>query len=189
MSNVNSDDDTFEEAITTAPSTSLTTPFPEQSNTQPNNKKRKIEDQTPRRIDESNITRFKVLRKLKIQQTRTSHHIDYLNRCIESKTIPKSLRVNLTPQVPVINSSLQIKWEEAHIEFGHKLCTILLQYWQSRQTQISQEIESIEKDLESLTTRDQIDLINDIISGITISVEKELSTKKVPQKNTPGHKN
>jgi len=52
-------------------------------------KKRKITEENPsRRIDEGNLSRFKVRKKLNIQKTRTQHHIDYLQRCIGTKCAP-----------------------------------------------------------------------------------------------------
>ena len=39
---------------------------------------------------------------------RTDHHINYLKKCECTKTIPKALQVTLTPQVPVVNSLLQV---------------------------------------------------------------------------------
>jgi hypothetical protein len=170
------EDEIYEEASNVTPSVSQTT-LPVQSNTQ-TTKKRKLSAEPSHRIDESNVTRFKVLKRLNIQNTRTNHHIKYLERCINTKTIPKSLRVNLTPQVPVINSLLQIEWEEAHITFGLKLCSILLQYWKNRKEIIIKEMETVNTDLNKITSQDQINLITDIIAKITLNVEKELNNKK-----------
>jgi hypothetical protein len=171
------DDSDFDTPSIT-PSVSTAT-LPVQTN-HPTKKRKKTEDDSPRKIDEKNVSRFKVLKKLNIQRTRTEHHINYLQKCITTKSVPRALRVNLTPQVPVISSTLQIKWEEAHIEFGNKLCEILLQYWENRHTQLQQEIEIISKDLKEITSPEQIELITDIISSITINVERELRSKKQP---------
>lgn len=53
-------------------------------------KKRKIDDEDKPVISQHNIAKFKVLKKLNIQLTRTKHHIDYLDRCEQTKSIPKS---------------------------------------------------------------------------------------------------
>ena len=64
-------------------SVSKTTLPPEGTTDDRNSKKRKIlDDQPPQTISEKNITRFKVLKKLNIQLTRTNHHINYLNRIL-----------------------------------------------------------------------------------------------------------
>ena len=103
------ENDKFEDTFTATPSASAvsitTLPVPV---TTDNRKKRKLDDITPQTISENNITKFKVLKKLNIQLTRTEHHINDLKRCHNQRSIPKSLRLNLTPQVPVVNSALQL---------------------------------------------------------------------------------
>ena len=143
-----------------------------------NLKKRKFEDTPPIKISENNITKFKVLKKLNIQLTRTDHHISYLQRCEQSKTIPKSLRVNLTQQVPVINSYLQLRWEEAQLNFGLTLTKILLEYWENRRKSIQEEIKVISDIIKENTEQDEIDFTTTIIDRISITIEKDLSSKK-----------
>ena len=74
---------------------------------------------------------------------RTNHHIKYLQKCVENKLIPKALRVNIIPQVPVISSALQLQWEEAQLNFGYSLTNILLDYWEICNKNINEEIDSI----------------------------------------------
>lgn len=171
---------------TTTPSMS-TSRIGAQTNSLTNNKKRKTLDPptSTNKISNKSVSRFCVLRKLNIQLTRTEHHIGYLEKCISNKSIPRSLRVNLTPQVPVITSILQIKWEEAIINFGTNLTEILLEYWQNLKENLQQEISSIFVDLQKRTSVDEIDLIKDIISKINLSVEKELSNKVKPTTQPP----
>ena len=105
------DNDTFEDTITSPSASVSMASHPVDGLTDTRNlKKRKRDKINPQTISENNITRFKVLKKLNIQLTRTEHHINYLKKCERTKSIPKSLRVNLTPQVPVINSYLQLRW-------------------------------------------------------------------------------
>ena len=99
------------------------------------NKKRKLPESTQLIISEKNQASFKVLKKLSIQMTRTDHYINYLKKCERTKTIPKALRVTLTPQVLVVNSLLQLKWEQAQIDFGLTLTQILLDYWEKDPSQ------------------------------------------------------
>ena len=136
--------DEFEDTVTATPSTSVTSiaTLPPQGTTD-NRKKRKLDFPTQQTISENNIAKSKVLKKLHIQLTRTEHHINYLKRCERLRSVPKSLRINLTPQVPVISSALQLKWEEAILGFGITLTTILLEYWENRQRNIKEEIETI----------------------------------------------
>jgi hypothetical protein len=171
-----SESELYEESVTTQ-SASVTT-VPVQAN-----KKRKTDDNdfSSRRISQENLSRFKVLKKLNIQLTRTEHHVQYLEKCVINKSTPRSLRVNLTPQVPVINSVLQIKWEEAHINFGLQLTKILLEYWNTRKSQLVEEIREVEKHLKDTTSTDEVDLIADIISKIVLSVRKDLGNKKSTQ--------
>lgn len=60
--------------------------------------------------EECNITRFNVLKKQHFQNTWYKHYSTYLEWCIDTKTTPKIL----SPEVLIINSLLQIEWEEAH---------------------------------------------------------------------------
>ena len=102
----------FEDTLA-PPSASISIAAPSAQSNSHINKKHKF-DKTNWTISSNNQAKFKVLKKLHIQLTRTKHHISYLSKCECSKSIPKSLRVNLTPQVPVIYSTLQLKWEKAH---------------------------------------------------------------------------
>ena len=177
-----SETDLYEESVTTQ--TASVTTLPAQSN-----KKRKADDNdiSSRRISQDNLSRFKVLKKLNIQLARTDHHVQYLERCVSNKSTPRSLRVNLTPQVPVINSVLQIKWEEAHINFGQQLTKILLDYWNTRKSQLLEEIKEVDTHLKETTSVDEVDLITDIIAKIVLSVKRDINTKKPstnPEKST-----
>lgn len=151
-------------------------------------KKRKIDDSEKPSISESNQAKFKVLKKLNVQLTRTKHHIKYLSKCVHTKTIPKSLRVNITPQVPVINSVLQLKWEEAQLNFGFALTKILLEYWEERLQQVSKEIASISEIIKQDTDVSEINFMMEIIERITLNVERELTTNKKPNNSnrSPG---
>lgn len=113
----------IDDIVSQSTSVSVTT-LPDETSS---NKKRKIDEMEKPMNSQNNIAKFKVLKKLIIQLTRTRHHIEYLEKSEQSKSIPKPLRVNLTPQVPVINSTLSLKWEEAHLNFGHSLTKILLE--------------------------------------------------------------
>ena len=176
----NEDNDNFEDT-TASPSASAVSIASLPADGPTNNrdlKKRKRDEITPQTISENNITRFKVLKKLNIQLTRTEHHINYLKRCERTKSIPKSLRVNLTPQVPVINSYLQLRWEEAQQQFGLTLTTILLEYWESRKKSIQAEIEVILNMMKENTEQSELDYMTAIIDRITLSIERDLSLKK-----------
>ncbi len=79
--------------------------FPTDSTTSLSHKRRRTTEDadadtqpTTTKISDINIAKFRVLKKLNIQLTRTQHHLDYLQRCVSNKTIPKSLRVNIIPQ-------------------------------------------------------------------------------------------
>ncbi|MCG8076368.1 MAG: hypothetical protein JAY75_09030, partial [Candidatus Thiodiazotropha taylori] len=118
-------------------------------------------------------------------RTRTNHHITYLNKCLRSKNIPKSLRVNLTPQVPVVNSYLQLKWEEAQQDFGLTLTRILLEYWENRQKSINEEIQVILDIIKQHTQEEELEYMTSIIDRITLSIERDLSTRKTPNQTSP----
>ena len=125
-----------------------------------------------------------MLKKLNIQLTRTNHHINYLKKCELSKTIPKSLRVNLIPQVPVISSTLHLKWEEAQLNFGLTLTSILLEYWENRQKSISDEIDVIVDIIKKNTDSEEIEFMTSIVERINLNVEKTLTSKKTPPQPT-----
>ena len=135
---------------------------------------------TQQSISDKNHVSFKVLKKLHIQLTRTKHHITYLEKCERTKTIPKSLRVTLTPQVPVVNSFLQLKWEQAQIDFGLTLTRILLEYWENRLKSITEEIKVINDVIKENTEESEIEFMLTIIDRITLNIERDLSTKKPP---------
>ena len=148
-------------------------------------KKRKVEEENVQTISENNQARFKVLKKLNIQLTRTNHHISYLKKCKQNRTIPKSPRVTLTPQVPVVSSYLQLKWEQAQIDFGLTLTSILLEYWDKRWKSITDEIKVISDLIKETTEESEIEFMTTIISRITANVERDLSTKKTPNQSQP----
>ena len=177
-------EDTLETPSSNTPQGTFSTT--DASTSQPQ-KKRRLDESSSVTISDFNQAKFKVLKKLNIQLTRTKHHISYLTKCDKSKIIPRSLRVNLIPQVPVINSVLQLKWEEAQLNFGHTLTKILLEYWDNRQQSILSEIESIMDVIKQGTTEDEVSHITDVIGRITISIERELSTKRkqVPTDKSP----
>ena len=169
------------DSITPLGSSVSTTTLPAEGNTDNRNlKKRKLDEFTPQTISEPNINSFKVLKKLNIQLTRTNHHCNYLSKCQRTKTIPKSLRVNLTPQVPVVNSYLQLKWEEAQHTFGLTLTSILLDYWDSRKKAIQDEITVIMDIIKENTTEPELEYMTTVIDRITTNIERDLSTKKPP---------
>ena len=175
------DNDKFQDTSAITPSTSaiFVATLPPSGTTE-NRKKRKIDTITEQTINENNITKFKVLKKLNIQLTRTDHHITYLMKCDCLRSIPKSLRVNLTPQVPVVNSTLQLKWEEAIMHFGLSLTRILLEYWENRRKHIMEEIDTILGIIKENNDMEEVEFMTSIIDRITINVEKNLSTPKNP---------
>lgn len=148
-------------------------------------KKRKTMETTQQSISEKNHASFKVLKKLNIQLTRTQHHITYLEKCEHTKTIPKALRVTLTPQVPVVSSFLQLKWEQAQIDFGLTLTRILLEYWENRRKSITDEINVIRDLIKENTEEAEIEFMLTIIDRITLNIERDLTTKKPPNQPTP----
>ena len=172
-----------DKSLTATPSTSVsltTLPIGTPNSRTNLNKKRKLESTNPQ-ISDYNIAKFKVLKKLNIQLTRTNHHIAYLKKCHNNKSIPKSLRTNLTPQVPVVSSTLHLKWEEAQLNFGLTLTTILLEYWENRQKSINEEIEVIMDIIRPSTDSEEIDFMQSLIERISLNVEKSLSNnKKLP---------
>lgn len=104
------DNDTFLDTVA-SPSTSVsqaTLPLDGTTDNR-NTKKRKLPEIEQQSISQQNQAKFKVLKKLNIQLTRTNHHINYLKRCERTRIIPKALRVTLTPQVPVVSSFLRTK--------------------------------------------------------------------------------
>ena len=158
-------------------------PSATQSNLQLN-KKRKLNETSSYTISESNQAKFKVLKKFHIQRTRTNHHIKYLRKCVENRMIPKALRVNIIPQVPVISSALQLQWEEAQLNFGYSLTNILLDYWEIRNKNINKEIDSIQQLIKTSMENEEYDFMISIIDKISLNVEYELANKNKPTNNT-----
>ena len=79
------------------------------------------------------IAKCNVSKKRKIQLALTERHINYLKRWEFLRSIPKSIRINSTIQVPSINSTLQFKWEEAVLGLGTMPTLILLENWVNQQ--------------------------------------------------------
>ena len=75
---------------------------------QKNKRKRTEEPNNPddttanvlRRIQDTNVPSFRAYRKINVKLVRCEHHLGYLNKCISRDTIPKTLRINIKPQVP-----------------------------------------------------------------------------------------
>ena len=97
----------------------------------------------------------------------------------------KSLRINLTPQVPVVNSYLQLRWEEAQQNFGLTLTNILLEYWQNRLKSITDEIGIITNLIKENTEDAEMEHMTTIIDRITLNIERDLSTKKISNTSPP----
>ena len=125
----------------------------------PITKKCKIRETNSGNISNSNQVKFKVLKKLHIQCTRTNPHINYLRKCLENKLIPKALRINIVLQVPVISSTLRHQWEEAQLNFGYSLNKLLLNYWEIQDKNISEEIGNIQEIVKSSTDSEEFDFM------------------------------
>ena len=88
-------------------------------------------------------------------------------------------------QVLVVSSYLQLKWEQAQIDFGLTLTSILLEYWDNRWKSITDEIKVISDLIKETTEESEIEFMTTIISRITTNVERDLSTKKTPNQSQP----
>lgn len=131
------------------------------------------------RISEANVAVFRALRKLHIKLTRTQHHHDYLQHCLSSDTVPRTLRTLIKPQIPDTTAHFLVKWEEAHLNFGRSLVKLLTEYWEARVTSILQEIDST-KGL--FTTVDPAELthIDQLISTTVTSIQMEYTKQSRP---------
>ena len=103
------------------------------SGTTDNRKKRKLDSTTTQTIGEDKIAKCNVSKKRKIQLALTERHINYRKRLEFLRSIPKSIRINSTIQVPSIYSTLQFKWEEAVLGLGTMPTLILLENWVNQQ--------------------------------------------------------
>ena len=138
-------EDTLEPPST---STSQATLLSSNNSTFQPQKKRRLDDSTAVSISDYNQAKFRVLKKLRIQLTRTKRHINYLTKCDKDKIVPRSLRVNLIPQVPVINSVLQLIDIEIDIEIlffveYSQTCNISPVGLLFRQTRVKQQAKNI----------------------------------------------
>ncbi|CAC5378318.1 unnamed protein product [Mytilus coruscus] len=158
--------------------------------TQSNKRKRIYEEEKadepthtdgPQRIQEKNVPSFRAFRKLNVKLVRCQQHHMYLNKCKNKDTIPKTLRVNIKPQVPDTTPRFLIKWETAHIEFSRTLVGLLQEYWKERCENIKTQISDMAEDLNTNTEPAEMELITNLIERTKISVEEEIQN---PKKNT-----
>ena len=94
--------------------------------------------------------------------------------------------MTLTPQVPVVNSLLQLKWEQAQKDFSLTLTRILLEYWENRKRSIS-ELNIVNELIKEGTEEAEVEFMTTVIDRITMNVERDPSTKKPPNQTPPKH--
>ena len=80
----------------------------------------------------------------------------------------------------MVNSYLQLKWEEAQHTFGLTLTGILLDYWDSQKKAIQDEITVIMDIIKENMTEPELEYMTTVIDRITTNIERDLSTKKPP---------
>jgi hypothetical protein len=83
---------------------------------------------------------FKVLKDIKLRQTRSEHHLSLIDKAIGEGIVLNGLRREVRPQIPDQPIDLVIKWEQAHLDFGLKLQTLLKEYWTDKITTYQNDI-------------------------------------------------
>jgi hypothetical protein len=84
---------------------------------------------------------------------------------------------------PVLKHELAIKLSyffiyQAHLNFGRKLTTILLNYWKQHHNFILQEAEKIHEILKTQTTVPELNRIQDLLSTLETSIQQEYMRKR-----------
>ena len=67
-------------------------------------------------ISDHNVALFRATRKLYLKKLRTDSHLKYITRCKNQDTIPKTLCVRLTPQIPDTNPIFLVQWLKHYIQ-------------------------------------------------------------------------
>ena len=167
----------FQEARETA------TPSTSESNLQTGKRKRVEEPTGNIKIQDENVALFRTYRKLNVKLVRCEQHKKYLKRCQQRDMVPKTLRSSIMPQVPDTTPDFLLKWEAAQLEYGRTLVKLLIEYWEKRCENITEQIELMKTELEEKTTGDEMDHIITLVEKTKISVEEEIRKKPTGQNN------
>ena len=123
---------------------------------------------------------FKVLKDIRLRQTRSQHHLELIDKAISDGVVLNGLRREVRPQIPDQPIDLVIKWEQAHLDFGLKLQQLLQEYWTEKiasyQNDVAETMRRIPK-VGELEDQPEIDYITNHL--------QELSTKESARLEAP----
>jgi hypothetical protein len=124
---------------------------------------------------------FKVLKDIKLRLSRSEHHLTLVDKAIEDGVVLNGLRREVRPQIPDQPIDLIIKWEQAHLDFGRNLQTLLQGYWtekiSSYQDDISHTLQRIPQ-VAGAVDQAEIDFINKQLEDLAIKETARLSSPK-----------
>ena len=127
---------------------------------------------------------FKVLKDIKLRLARSEHHLTLVDKAITDGVVLNGLRREVRPQIPDQPIDLVIKWEQAHLDFGKKLQTLLQEYWTDKITSYQNDIADTMSRIPKIngdTDQPEVDFINKQL--------KELAEKESSRLSSPKPKN
>ena len=86
-------------------------------------------EQQAHALKPTNRAIFKVLKDIRLRQCRSEQHLLLINKAIDDGVVLNGLRRDVRPQIPDQPIDLTIQWEQAHLDFGLRLQTLLKEYW------------------------------------------------------------
>ena len=98
------------------------------------------QEQSPHILKPHNRAIFKVLKDIKLRLARSEHHLTLVDKAIADGVVLNGLRREVRPQIPDQPIDLVIKWEQAHLDFGKNLQTLLQEYWTDKITAYQNDI-------------------------------------------------
>jgi hypothetical protein len=77
----------------------------------------------------------------------------------------------------ILKSTLELKWEEAHLNFSRSLIRLLLEYWNNRVANIDQQIQELSAHLKNQEDANEMNHIQRLLAEIPTSMNENKASK------------
>lgn len=121
---------------------------------------------------------YKTILKVNKALVKAKHHSVFMNAHLINKTTPTGLRPRVTFQLPEVDASTILQWEEAHVVFATTLVAILKDYYRDRVLYLNSQILQLEEKLKLIADEKQQKWITDRLPEEQTKLEKELTERR-----------
>jgi hypothetical protein len=126
---------------------------------------------------------IKALIKLTRQSKKAIHHIELLQKAIDTERPPRGLIPRVNPRLPDTPIAFLLEWEEELHRSGLAFTQQLKNYWTNRKQSIDKDFEPVYTKLESLLSPAQWQKAKEILEEQGRETEIDLQRKKpLPQR-------